>query len=261
MSFAQADDAEIKNVSYSSILELSYRAADATLVYGDDKHQFGKLWRPSVKSSGLPALVVFIHGGCWLNAFDIDHSFPLTSALSEQGFLVWSIEYRRTGDEGGGWPGSFQDIQAGIDYILNQSQETFDPNKVFVVGHSAGGHLATLAADQRNGKVTAIGLAAITDVAKYGQGKNSCQQAVPKFMGGSAKQKPDDYAQATAKSFVHSILLHGLADKIVPPSQSSQTKAQTVLIADAGHFDFLHPKSTAFAALLATLTAPRYDSD
>ncbi|WJG10317.1 alpha/beta hydrolase [Aliiglaciecola sp. LCG003] len=253
---AQPSKLPLTNVSYKSILELPYEDADLTLAYGNDKYQYGKLWRPlNTSDNEASPLVIFVHGGCWLNAYGIDHSFALTSALAKQGYLVWSLEYRRAGDEGGNWPGAFLDVQAGIDFILNQTQEPFDPQQVFVVGHSAGGHLATLAADKRNGSIHAIGLAAITDVAKYGAGENSCQQAVPKFMGGSFAQMPAAYDLATAKSFTHSVLLHGSADSIVPLSQSIQPTGRSVIIPDAGHFDFLHPQSTAFDTLVTTLNA------
>ena len=59
-------------------------------------------------------LVILIHGGCWLNSFDVNHSRPLATALSQAGFAVWSLEYRRTGDPGGGWPGTLEDIQLAL---------------------------------------------------------------------------------------------------------------------------------------------------
>jgi acetyl esterase/lipase len=251
----QAQAASVLNVSYQSILDLPFQPADLTLSYGENELQFGKLWRPlGWNSAEAPPLVIFIHGGCWLNAFSIDHSFALTSALAQQGFLVWSIEYRRTGDDGGGWPGTFEDVQAGIDFILAQQQQRFDPKRVFIVGHSAGGHLAILAAQKHQGAVQAIGLAAITDIKEYGAGKNSCQRAVTQFMGGTVAQKGSEYKQATPVSFQYTTLIHGSADKIVPVQQSMRKSKRKLLINDAGHFDFLHPDSAAYAALISVIT-------
>ena len=62
-------------------------------------------------------LVILIHGGCWLNSFDVNHSRPLATALNQEGFAVWSLEYRRTGDSGGGWPGTLEDIQLALSQL------------------------------------------------------------------------------------------------------------------------------------------------
>lgn len=238
------------NVPYKDVVNLPYNDADNTLSYGDDPLQFVKVWEPRGKSEKVAPLVIFIHGGCWLNAFSIDHSLPMTSALAEQGFLVASIEYRRTGDEGGGWPGSFDDVLSGIRFMLNQKTRKYDNDRVFVVGHSAGGHLAALAADKLAGQVNAIGLAAITNISEYAKGQNSCQRAVHGFMGGKLEDIPHLYNQATPSSFESMQLIHGTADSIVPLEQSRQAMTMTVEIEGAGHFDFLHPSSQAFSVLV-----------
>ena len=104
-------------VSFAAVQALDYREADHTLVYGSDPLQFGRLWLPAAVDTQPASLVVLIHGGCWMNAYDMAHTFALSTALAQAGYAVWSLEYRRTGDEGGGWPGSYEDVLAGIDYI------------------------------------------------------------------------------------------------------------------------------------------------
>ena len=107
------------NVSYKSVTELGFTKANEKLVYGDESPelQYGLLWLPKKPAADASVpLIILIHGGCWLNAFDIRHSYPLSSALAEAGYGVWSLEYRRTGDEGGGWPGSYEDIKQGLAY-------------------------------------------------------------------------------------------------------------------------------------------------
>ena len=37
-------------------------------------------------------VVLLIHGGCWSNAFDRDHSLPMAEALSTVGYDVWVPE-------------------------------------------------------------------------------------------------------------------------------------------------------------------------
>ena len=99
------------DVEFSQVLALGWRDSDEKIFYGSDSFQFGELWLPG---SALPSkgLIVFVHGGCWLNEFDITHTYPLSSALADAGYTVWSLEYRRIGDEDGGWPGTYEDIQA-----------------------------------------------------------------------------------------------------------------------------------------------------
>ncbi|GAC14212.1 hypothetical protein GLIP_1578 [Aliiglaciecola lipolytica E3] len=252
-----AAETEFENVAYRQVLEAEFNVADKTLSYGTDKLQFGKLWLPAKQNTkeNFP-LVIFIHGGCWLNAFSIEHSYPLTSALAKNGAMVWSLEYRRTGDNGGGWPGTLEDIVLGIEYILKQQpQYGFDSKRIIIAGHSAGGHLALLAQQaldsqqQSNHQIQVIGLAAITDIIDYAEGSNSCQQAVVEFMGGSAVDEASAFADANPKDVNSAILLHGDKDQIVPLSQSTKTNAEVVVIQGAGHFDFLHPKTKAFSIL------------
>ena len=102
---ALSAETELTNVSFSDVLAVPYREADLTHNYGENQFQFGQLWLPA--TTPARASLVLIHGGCWLNQFDIIHSHGLSSALADAGFAVWSLEYRRTGDEGGAWPGTF----------------------------------------------------------------------------------------------------------------------------------------------------------
>ena len=101
------------NVSFDQVQTLPVREATVRVSYGDAPTQFAELWLPTDQEEKSPVLVL-VHGGCWLNSFGIDHTKAMSTALMQSGFAVWNLEYRRLGDEGGGWPGSFEDIQAGI---------------------------------------------------------------------------------------------------------------------------------------------------
>ena len=50
---------------------------------------------------------------------------------------MWSSEYRRTGDKGGGWSGSFEDILAGIEHIAQLENYPINLGKIVLVDHSA----------------------------------------------------------------------------------------------------------------------------
>jgi acetyl esterase/lipase len=62
---------------------------------------------------------------------------------------VWNIEYRRVG-AGGGWPNTFADVAAAIDRLAELGDPRLDLDRVTLIGHSAGGHLALWAAARPN---------------------------------------------------------------------------------------------------------------
>lgn len=244
--FAQA-------VSFSDVLALHFDEAAVTLHYGSEPLQFGKLWLPETRTPS-PPLIIFVHGGCWLSAYDIKHSYAMATALKNAGFAVWSVEYRRSGDPGGGWPGSLDDVVASIRFIHEQKQYTFDQQRVTLAGHSAGGHLAMLAAQQLSGSIDhTIGLAPIIDIEEYARGSNSCQRATAKFMGGMPVQKPSQYVQASLvdAQFEHPVTLFtGDQDSIVPLTGNPLPAADFISVENAGHFDWLHPGTPAFATFI-----------
>lgn len=249
---------QLSDVPYSAVTNLSFTQADHVQAYGDNPLQHGLLWLPEGENQQPYPLVIFIHGGCWLSAYDITHSQAFTSALAEHGVAVWSVEYRRTGDEGGGWPGTFEDIVAGINHTAQLSQFPVDLNNVSLVGHSAGGHLALLATRQNLSVPVkqVIGLAAITDINAYAEGDNSCQQATSQFMGGTpaaVKAKYQDANPANHPPTIKTVLLHGSEDTIVPLSQSYLSGADRFVVDGAGHFDWIHPQTPAFKQLIKTI--------
>jgi acetyl esterase/lipase len=244
------------DVAYSKITASAYKEPDEYISYGEDPLQFASLWLPSEAKSKKNQLIVFIHGGCWLNAYDIKHSYALTTALAQEGYAVWSLEYRRSGDLGGGWPGTFDDILAGIKSINGLPNHAYTLNNTVVVGHSAGGHLALLAGSQIPELKAIIGLAAITDIVSYAEGQNSCQQATSQFMSGSTTEKSQQYKDANPiahKMHEKTVLLQGDADNIVPPQQALALGVTVVKNAGAGHFDWIHPGSSAYQQLLRQL--------
>ena len=246
-------------VSFALIPALSYNDAQREIRYGDAPSQVGRLWLPRPGQRPAP-LVVFFHGGCWLKDYAADHVFPLASQLTADGFAVWVPEYRRVGEEGGGWPGSFEDAKASLARVAALSLPTIDYRRVLLAGHSAGGHLALwLAAQQREGEPAemtlrgAVGLAAITDLRAYAAGDNSCEQVTARFMGGPPETLPDRYRLASPSVLpvaVPTVLLRGALDGIVPGEQLETFPDSPLLerrtLAGAGHFDWIHPQTAAY---------------
>src|SRR5215468_12216287 len=91
--------------------------------------------------------LVMIHGGFWRAAYDAAHVGHLCADLASRGWATVALEYRRIGEPGGAWPGTFTDITAALDALPGLAdRHGFDLTRVVWMGHSAGGHLALWAA-------------------------------------------------------------------------------------------------------------------
>lgn len=129
-------------ITFSQLLARPRLAADQRIAYGSDALQFGELWLP--RGHGRHPVIVLIHGGCWRADLPGTELMDYMAAdLRDRGYAVWNVEYRRIGHPGGGYPGTFQDIAAGLDHLRTIApQHGLDLRRVAVSGHSAGGHLA-----------------------------------------------------------------------------------------------------------------------
>jgi acetyl esterase/lipase len=99
------------------ILGRAAPAPDEVLRYGDGAEQVADFWYPAGGAGAAAALIVFLHGGFWRAAYDRVHARPLAVALAEAGYAVVLPEYRRTGQAGGGWPGTFDDVALAVDVL------------------------------------------------------------------------------------------------------------------------------------------------
>src|SRR5207249_4708776 len=75
--------------------------------------------------------------------YGLDLMDGFCSALTASGLATWNVEYRRIGDAGGGWPGTFVDVARAADHLRAiAGTNRLDLGRVVAIGHSAGGHLA-----------------------------------------------------------------------------------------------------------------------
>src|SRR5271154_6958885 len=155
-----------------SILSLAAPPADARIAYGSDPNQFLDLRLPknkprtgTGKSERLYPLVINIHGGYWRAKYNLDHTGHLCAALTAKGLATANLEYRRVGNDGGAWPGTFADIRSACNFLLqNGAKYKFDPKRVVVMGHSAGGQLALCLAAHEPRLTRVVALAGVCDL-------------------------------------------------------------------------------------------------
>jgi acetyl esterase/lipase len=110
--------------------------------YGSHPSQLGELFLPA--GTGPHPVAIVVHGGYWRAHYDRSLMESLCIDLSAHGLAAWNLEYRRVG-AGGGWPDTFLDVAAGIDFLADVDAP-LDLSRVLAVGHSAGGQLALWAA-------------------------------------------------------------------------------------------------------------------
>jgi acetyl esterase/lipase len=111
---------------------------------------FGNLRLPKSKApkAGYP-VVVLLHGGGWQSVWPYDYLEPFADSLTQRGIATWNIEYRRPGQRGGGWPGTFLDVAHATDFVRTLAPKFhLDLSRVVVSGQSAGGHLAVWVASR-----------------------------------------------------------------------------------------------------------------
>lgn len=201
---------------------------------------------------------MMIHGGFWRARYDLTHTSHLCAALAAAGIAVANLEYRRVGEAGGGWPGSYEDVLRGFDAA---SKELGSP--IVVLGHSAGGHLALRMAVDR----TPAGIIALAPVAdlEMAYKLNLSDGAAAEFVGGTPQSEPKRFAAADPmqhSSPVKRTLLHGTADDVVPISLSEAFVAarsgdlgevRLVRLEGANHFDLIDPESRAWSLVVSTV--------
>lgn len=220
--------------------------APETITYGDQGNQFIEYWPAS--DSAPTVGIVMVHGGCWLNAFGVDHVRAMAKDLQSRGYHVWSIEYNRLGDTLGGWPQSRNDITDALNYIGSQQQGLALDHTV-VLGHSAGGHLALHSVEMSDLQPSlTLGLAAITTISTYAQDNGSCQRAAADFL--QTANATDDL-NVSPTSHHNRVLFYGGKDTIVAPEQAQLANTPRIRVDGAGHFDFIHPEAKAYLVWVA----------
>ncbi len=271
----------------SDLLFLPVLPADYRIPYGADPSQFGDLWLPAPRGQTRFPVVIFFHGGWWKSEYDLGYAGRLCAALKGAGIACWSVEYRRVGATGGGWPGTFRDAATGIDFLATlASRFPLDLDRVVTMGHSAGGHLAFWAAGRHRissaselhlpppqlplrGAISlagAVDLRLTIDLSGYFTFAHD-KHEVFNLMGGKPNDVPERYKAGNPGDLlpfsVPQVLIQGGLDDQIPAelpfrwARMSEGWSPTVevnLLEKLDHFDVVDPRSTAWPTVLRQTT-------
>jgi acetyl esterase/lipase len=248
------------------ILELPAPAAGRRIPYGGGESHFGDLRLP--EGAGPHPIVISIHGGFWRAAFKLDYMGHVCEALRARGVATWNIEYRRIGQEGGGFPGTLDDVAAASAFLTRlAATHPLDLARTVAIGHSAGGQLALwLAASQHGVPLrAAVSLGGVADLRRAWELRLS-NTVVADFLGGSPDDHPARYRAASPienlPSGVAQRLVHGALDDVVPIEIAERHEAAAVAAGDdcrlvrienADHFDVVDPRSPSWNVTQAAI--------
>jgi acetyl esterase/lipase len=245
-------------VESTSILDQKPPAPDRRVTYGSDPNQFIDVRFPTAE--GSHPVVFFIHGGYWRAKYDLVHAGHLCAALAKAGMATWNVEYRRVGNPGGGWPGTFEDVRAAYHFVRNYKggAEKMDMNRFCVAGHSAGGQLALCLAAHETTATRVFSLAGVLDL-RRGWEMHLSNDAVAGFLGGPPSEVPEHYREASPAELpipqAVQKLLHGTADDSVPyeisksyadRKKKSGENVELITLPGVDHFQIIDPGSAVW---------------
>ncbi|MDB5907107.1 MAG: alpha/beta hydrolase [Massilia sp.] len=267
-------------MNLAGYLALSGPAPTAKLAYGSAPSQYAELFRPA--GDGPFPVVVLVHGGCWTIKFGgIEQMRNLAGALTAQGIAVWNVEYRRVDEDGGGYPGTYQDINAALDLLGAQAAANrLDLSRIVAVGHSAGGQLVQwIAGRERIPKSSPLFQPrplAVRDVISLGGLadlrneraliKNSCGRDTVELAGEPSSARPDVFADTNAAELMpngsRTVLITGELDTVSPPrvahdyaarARKAGDQARVIILPGASHYDEVAASSPAFKLVLPAI--------
>ncbi|MFQ6170185.1 alpha/beta hydrolase family protein [Oryzobacter sp. R7] len=187
-------------------------------------------------------VVVIIPGGSWLSAV-ADGLHPLAAELAARGVFAMPATIR-VADAGATWPVPVEDVLCAVaDGVATARELGIEPGPVVVLGHSAGAHLAAVAAlsaqdfdpgcrDELVAPDAVVGLAGPYDIRQYAEpaealmGRGSDPEQDPRWAAANpvllAERNPD----------VSFLLLHGTIDEVVPQAFTTDF---AIALDEAGH--------------------------
>jgi 3-dehydroquinate dehydratase type II len=235
------------------------RVPVTTHAYGTVGDQVGDLRLP-VGGGPFPVIVLY-HGGFWRSQWARDLMDALAVELTTRGMATWNVEYRRIPPLGG-WRSTIEDAVAALDHLASLDAP-LDLSAVQTLGHSAGGHLAVIAAAKAQAvrPTRAISLAGVLDLA--GALTDDPDNGVRRFLGDDLDSHLGDASPiAMVPLGVSQLIVHGDRDESVAlqisvdyagAALASGDDVTTMWLAGVDHMSLIDPRSTAWEAITEAL--------
>ncbi len=220
-----------------------------TLVHGKELKdiEYGRAGNVSLRldahipnGAGPFAAVILVHGGAWVTGDRANNVRPLLQPLSEAGFAWFSISYRLAGELGRNPVGAAMhlgaaenDVRSAVAFVRDHAAEyRVDPNRIALVGESAGGQLAAMAALRPDPNGAVKGVVAFytpSDLAAWARTSNMIPDRIRDavkgtlfnelLMAGLSEFSPINLVSEGSPPF---LLIHGTDDSVVPFAQSQR---------------------------------------
>lgn len=246
-------------------------SADVRIAYGPAPAQVIDLFLP--KGRGPHPVVVLIHGGCFLAEYQgLPQTSGIAANLAARGYAVWNVEYRKLGEDGAGYPGTFLDVADAVDRLrVEAPAHGLDLKRVVAVGHSAGGHLGLWAAararlpeDSPLWRADPLKIRAVVSLGGIGDLKphagifaGACGPSIAQVA------PPRTYSETSPGELLPSgaavTMIHGEFDHVMPPdtgqayaakARAAGDRARAIEIKGAGHFDPVIPTTEAWKTVV-----------
>lgn len=262
-------------MSWGDLFSRAKPEATTRIAYGDGDLQFSELWLP--EGSGPHPMVLMIHGGCWqTDIAERDIMNWIADDLRQRGIAVWNIEYRGVDRQGGGYPGTYEDVLAAADSLMeNGGRFNLDLSQIVAMGHSAGGHLALWLAARQNllpgSELSGLHPMPISTVISQGglpdleagvqRTGHACGTDAPRLMMGGHPEltSPQRMPAATARQ----ILVNADRDRVAPPAFAEAyrnanlardaTNITLVTIPGEGHVELVSPGTASWDRQVALI--------
>jgi acetyl esterase/lipase len=191
------------------------------VAFGSDPRQRLDIYRPT-KSAGAPPVLLFIYGGSWKTGTRSSYEF-IGRAFAARGYLTMIADYRLMPEHV--FPDFVDDAALAIAFAAREAEKFGgDPERIFAIGHSAGGYnIAQATLDQRYLEKAGCAPCPVKAVALLAAPLSFLPLDDPTTIEAFGKApnlpatQPGTFARADAPPM---LLLHGTGDKTVYPRNS-----------------------------------------